>query len=201
MQHTDAANQQLRETQRAKILDAARRVFAHKGKAATMADVATEAAISQGLAYRYFANKEAIFQALVEQALQANPTSLSDIREMSGTPGERLAVLASKLVENRREHPELHQILHQIFRDKAATKELRVIVRERMQLLQDLMRQLIIAGQASGEVAAGDPDQLLTAFFACLTGLTREAVYGPEQFHFPETAILLRILMPSAHQS
>src|SRR5690242_742561 len=176
MQHIDAMNQHQRETQRAKILDAARKVFARKGKAATMADVATEAAVSQGLAYRYFANKEAIFQALVEQALQANPTTLSDIREMSGTPGERLALLASKLVENRREQPELHQLLNQIISDKAATKELREMLRGRMQILQDLMKQLIIEGQASGEVAAGDPDQLLTAFFACLVGLTRGAV-------------------------
>ncbi|GHO95094.1 TetR family transcriptional regulator [Reticulibacter mediterranei] len=201
MQHIDATNQHQREIQRAKILDAARKVFAHKGKAATMADVAAEAAVSQGLAYRYFANKEAIFRALIEQALQANPATLSDIQEMPGTPGERLALLVSKLVENRREHPEFHQLLSQVLSDKATSGELRELVRERMQLLQDLMRHLIIEGQASGEVATDDPDQMITAFFACLVGLTRRAIYGPEQFHFPETAILLRILMPSAHQS
>lgn len=200
MQRTEAANQQLREMQRAKILDGARSVFARKGKAATMADVAAEAAVSQGLAYRYFANKEAIFQALVEQALQASPTTLNRIQERPGTPGERLALLVSKLVENRREHPEFHQLLSQVLSDKATPGELRELVRRRMQTLQDLMRQLIIEGQAEGSVATGDPDQMVTAFLACLLGLTRWAVYDPEQFNFPDTAILLRMFMPSASQ-
>jgi AcrR family transcriptional regulator len=166
-----------------------------------MTDVATEAGISQGLAYRYFANKEAIFQALVEQALQVGPNSFQRIQGLSGTPGERLTLLVSKLVENRRTHPEFHQLLTQVLSDKETPGELRELVRKRMQILQDLMRQLVIEGQVTGEVAADDPDQLITAFFACLVGLTRWAVYNSEQFHFPDTAILLRILMPDGHRS
>lgn len=62
------------------------------------------------------------------------------------------------------------------------------------------MRQLIVEGQATGEVIPEDPDQLVTAFFACLVGLTRWAVYDSEQFNFPATTILLRMLMPQAGQ-
>jgi AcrR family transcriptional regulator len=87
MPRTEAANQQLRETQREKILDAARRVFARKGLAATMADVATEAAISHGLAYHYFTNKEALFQALVEHTLQERRAALQRFQELLLPPG------------------------------------------------------------------------------------------------------------------
>src|SRR6266487_4764236 len=70
MQRPDVMDKRPRETQRANILEAARRVFARKGKAATMADVAEAAGVSQGLAYRYFVSKEQIYRELVEQALE-----------------------------------------------------------------------------------------------------------------------------------
>jgi AcrR family transcriptional regulator len=153
------------------------------------------------LAYRYFANKEAIFQALVEQALQASPDVLNRIQEIAGTPGQRLSLLVSKLVENRREHPEFHQLLNQVISDKTTPGALRELISKRMQTLQDLMRQLIIEGQATGEVAPDDPDQLITTFFACLVGLTRWAVYDAEHFHFPDTAVLMRLFMPVPRQA
>ena len=43
MPRTEEANQQIRQEQRTKILNASRNVFARKGRAATMADVAAEA--------------------------------------------------------------------------------------------------------------------------------------------------------------
>jgi len=60
MPRTPEANQRIREAQRAKILESARSVFARKGMEATITDIAAEAQISLGLAYRYFADKEAI---------------------------------------------------------------------------------------------------------------------------------------------
>ncbi len=192
---TEETGQQLYGEQRAKILDGARRAFARKGRKATMADVATEAGVSQGLAYRYFVNKEAIFRALIEQALRIGPGTVSRMQEIPGTPGERLAVVVTKLVENRREHPEFHQLLNQVLNDNETPGELRELVDKRMQALRGPLRELIVEGQATGEVAADDPDQLITAFFSCLLGLSRWAVYDAEQFHFPDTTILLRLFM------
>lgn len=48
MPRNTAENSRIREEQRAKILEAALRIFARKGLAATMADIANEARISQG---------------------------------------------------------------------------------------------------------------------------------------------------------
>ena len=69
MPRTPEANQRLREAQRTKILASARSVFARKGMEATITDIAAEAQISLGLAYRYFADKEAIFSELVKQTV------------------------------------------------------------------------------------------------------------------------------------
>ena len=84
MPRTEEAKQRIREEQRTQILEAARRVFARKGLVATVDDVAAEAGVSHGLAYRYFANKVALFHALVEQAMQVSPVIML---EMPGTPG------------------------------------------------------------------------------------------------------------------
>ncbi len=76
--------------------------------------------------------------------------------------------------------------------------ELRELVRSRGQDLQDVLRHLIIEGQATGEVTPGDPDQLVRAIVACVEGLTRWAAYHPEQYleTFPGAQIFLRMLKP-----
>jgi AcrR family transcriptional regulator len=202
MPRTQAANQRIREEQRAKILDSARKVFARKGMAATMADVAAEASVSQGLAYRYFASKEALFHELVEQSVQSGIAGIQRIPQMPGTPGERLSFLVSMAWEGRREHPESYQLMYQVLSDEATSDNIRELIGRQGQTYQDMLRQLIVEGQATGEVAAGDPDQLVIVFLACLDGLSRLALREPEwvKRHFPETEFILRIFKPPADQ-
>jgi AcrR family transcriptional regulator len=196
MPRTEEAKQQIRDAQRANIIEAARRVFARKGLAATMDDVAAEAGVSHGLAYRYFASKNAIFKALVEQDLQ-QAARLQPLVMSASTPGERLNFLVTQLVESRR-HPEMHQLLTQVLSDDDAPPGLREMVHAHAEAVQCLMRQLIVEGQSAGEVVAGDPDQLVRAIFACLEGLTRWATYYPDRYaeHYPGADIFLRMLKP-----
>src|SRR5690348_9897838 len=202
MPRSEEANQRIREEQRAKILDGARKVFARKGMAATMAEVAAEASVSQGLAYRYFASKEAIFHELVEQSVQSGIARIQRILQMQGTPGERLDFLISMAWEGRRENPEIYQLLYQVLDDEATSSAIRELIGRQGQAYQDVMRQLIVEGQATGEVAEGDPDQLVIVVLACLDGLTRLALRGPEQFkgNFPDNRIILRIFNPHSDQ-
>jgi AcrR family transcriptional regulator len=201
MPRTTEANQRIREAQRAKILESARSVFARKGMEATITDIATEAQISIGLAYRYFADKEAIFSALVKQTIPADSLSFQRLLEMPGTPGKRLAVLISSIVAARghREPLEAHQLLHHALQAGAMPDDVRELLGRRYQMLLDTMRQLIVEGQATGEVAPGDPDQLVAVVSACLDGLTRWAVRDPDQFRtaVPDAEIVLRLFKPS----
>lgn len=197
MPRTEEANERIREAQRAKILDAAMTVFARKGRAATMADIAAEAGVSQGLAYRYFAGKDAIFQAILEQVARASAAG-PRVLEMSGTPGERIATLLSRIITSQRNRPGLYQLLNQMGRDEETPGGQRELVRGMYQQLLETLRRLIVEGQATGEVAAGDPDQLVTVLSACLYGLTRMAIDNPERFnqYVPNADIVLRMLMP-----
>ena len=198
MPRTEAANQRVRDEQRARILDGARRVFARRGLAATMAEVAAEAGVSQGLAYRYFASKDDLYRALVREALLSGALP----EPMSGTPAAKLELIVSRLLEVRREHPEFMQILYRVLSDRPAQTDLLELARKRVNVLMKVLRSLIVEGQATGEVADGDPDQLVTAIFVYIDGLSRLALTDPDRSrkHFPDTEVVLRMLRPPAKQ-
>lgn len=187
------------EAQRSNILAAARRVFAHKGKAATMADIAQAAGVSQGLAYRYFPGKDAIFRELVEQALtQAQIDTTAPADAPSSTPGQRLAALVTQMVEYRRDNVEFFQLLDQVVNSGQPPDDITAMIRSRRTAFLAELRALIVAAQASGECAPDDPDQLVLAIAACLDGLTRFGLHQPERFAAlcPRPEIILRLLRP-----
>ncbi len=202
MPRSTEANQRIREAQRAKILDSARRVFARKGMATTITDIAAEAQISLGLAYRYFPDKETIFSTLIKQTLPADSAHFQHALDLPGTPGQRLAALISGILTARGqpEAREVHQLL--IHHTETMPADVQDLLSERYRTLLATLRQLIVEGQATGEVAPGDPDQLVAIVNACLDGLTRWALRDPEQFstYVPDAEIILRLLKPPAQQ-
>src|SRR3978361_2039822 len=56
---------------RERLLDAARELFAEHGLTVTLNDIAHHAGVGVGTAYRRFANKEEVIDALFEEALRA----------------------------------------------------------------------------------------------------------------------------------
>lgn len=196
MPRTEAANQQVREAQRAKILETARKVFARKGIGATMTDIATTAEISQGLAYRYFDSKEALYYELVEATAQYGLAVVQRVRAMPGTPGSKLEYVLINLFGNRIEIYEHYQLSFQALNDETTPEALRDLLRRQAEGLQDTMRDLVVEGQATGEIYAGDPDQLLIAILAYFEGISRTALRQNDQPnpHFPDPRIMLRMI-------
>jgi AcrR family transcriptional regulator len=190
---TEEENQRVRDEQRARILEGARAAFARTGMATTMADVAAAAGVSQGLAYRYFTSKDDLVRALVAESVGAQDLRVED----QATPGATLERLLTVILEARREHPELFQVLYHVLEDRATPPDLLDQVRQRGMRFAELLRRLIVAGQASGEVAGDDPDQLSAAILAMLDGLGRFTLSHPDvRGRFPEPHIVLRMLRP-----
>ena len=74
-----------RQANRARILQAARKVFAQRGyHGATIAQIADEAGLSNGAVYYNFANKEDLFLALLDQW---RAELIQDIGKAIGRPG------------------------------------------------------------------------------------------------------------------
>ncbi len=179
-----------------KILESASAVFAAKGRAATMADLAEKAGISQGLAYRYFKSKEEIYTTLIKQVAEAGGGPAQRVNQVQGTPGQRLTLLITSMLEASRQNPGISQIMYNALEDETTPADLKSMVQRNGQELQGVIRQLIVDGQASGEVVKDNPDQLLVTLLAFVYGLMRRAtLLDPKdtKFHFPDAKIILRI--------
>lgn len=87
MARPDASAERTRQ-----LLDAAVTVFARLGlHQARIEDIAAEAGLSKGLVYRYFANKDALIVALVEDFYGE---ALAHLRAVGNTDGPSAALLA-----------------------------------------------------------------------------------------------------------
>lgn len=98
------------------VLDAAARVLQREGYArASTNRVARVAGVSVGTLYQYFADKDAIFDALIDHELRALRTLLRDAAPSPRVPLESaLRTLLSTLVRARPEAPLLYRSLEHV---------------------------------------------------------------------------------------
>jgi AcrR family transcriptional regulator len=83
---------------RQQIIEGARRVFINMGfDAASMNDITREAGVSKGTIYVYFANKEELFEALIEEERGAIFKNLYESLEQGGSLRETLTRFAIAL--------------------------------------------------------------------------------------------------------
>lgn len=193
---TEESNARIREEQKERILEAAKTIFAHKGYSETkMSDIAAAANVSYGLTYHYFANKEAIFTTLLTYALQGALQLMQHARAQPGTPWDRLSWLISQISEGAQGEPEFEMLILQALTSHAVPQEMRQMVLQESQSSHEALKQLIIEGQAAGEVVAGDPDLLTTSFEWCIQGMVFGISYwGYEAKRLPDVESILRLL-------
>jgi AcrR family transcriptional regulator len=87
------------EARRNQILDAAWSCFAKRGyHQTTMQDIATDAGISAGAIYRYYASKEAVLAAITERNTERYAELLADIRSESKTPMDVLDAIGQTML-------------------------------------------------------------------------------------------------------
>jgi AcrR family transcriptional regulator len=87
--HTAGRRAERKAANRAKLLDAARRVFAEKGLGeATARDIVRETDLASGTFYNYFTDKEDAFRALLEQMAERSRAIVRAQRREPGTTVE-----------------------------------------------------------------------------------------------------------------
>ncbi|MDP4144093.1 MAG: TetR family transcriptional regulator C-terminal domain-containing protein [Bacillota bacterium] len=132
---------------------------------------------------------------MAEQAVQFSINMLQRTLEKPGPPMERLSFLISKILENRQGFLEVFRLSTQ---NKKRPEVLDQLFIKQQEIFQNVLRQLIVEGQAAGEIVEGDPEQLMIAITASLDGLSKFALGNPEKFEklFPDASIILRMLKP-----
>lgn len=194
---SEEENQHIKDERREQILKAARQVFVRKGLAATkIADIAAAAGTSHGLVYHYFPSKEAVYSAIVEEALEGSMLVTAGALEQPGTPWERIRWACELMLTGVRTSPEYFLIIVQTFTNlDVMPEEAKAALRRRGAEPFIYLVQLIQAGQAAGEVVAGNPAELVLTFLATIQGLAISSLYGKEMAQFfPSADTVLRLL-------
>ena len=123
----------LTEDQQTAIIDKATCEFAEKGyKGAGLSSIAKSAGVSVGVIYKYYKDKEELFEACVSKSI----TYLDEVLSNAGQEGSSLPEMIRSLIEQTqiacREHPEYFRMYHQITTedDSEQAKRMAAIIEE-----------------------------------------------------------------------
>lgn len=198
MPRTEEANQRIRDKRKEQVLWAAAKVFARRGLADTkVVDIAAAAGISHGLAYRYFATKEEVFATIVERATAGAAQLAEAISEQPGTPWDKLRWITEQVLLGLRRRPEYSLVVLHALTNDAVPAEVREVALSQANTMLEVILRLIREGQALGQVASGDPEQLSTLYFSCIQGLAVEVNFlGGSTSLLPDADMVLRVFKP-----
>jgi AcrR family transcriptional regulator len=154
---------------RARLIEAARTVFARQGVDATrINEITEEADVGFGSFYNHFASKEEIVAAVLEEAVAAHGEAVNELSTAVEDPAEIVAVAHRHFASLARTDPDTawllirlepsHRVLGGALRSYAA---------------RDIAR-----GVATGRFAPADPDVALHASGGSLLGVMRAILEG-----------------------
>jgi TetR/AcrR family transcriptional regulator len=182
-----ATFERIPEAKRQRVLESAKRAFAHHGFAGTNVNtVAREAGISVGSLYQYFRTKEDVFLALVEQSQGIIAGTIDSILDNTAGFRPRLRAILETAVAASREDPDLINLYI-----ACTTEELAPLAAAHSGRIEGAMTErylrMIREAKAAREIRA-DADERGTAF--CIDNLVMAA-----QFSFSSAYYRVRLAL------
>ncbi|AKU91760.1 TetR/AcrR family transcriptional regulator [Vulgatibacter incomptus] len=185
---TISAREQAKGDKRARIVDAAIRVFAEKGfHLATVAEVAREAGVADGTIYLYFKNKDDLLACLFEERMvELNALMSAELAKTDGAL-EQLRTFVRTHLRMVQERPALAQVLIVELRQSARLVKAHKAAGFASYL--DILGRIIEAGAADGSVRAGvDTRSLRRAIFGALDEVALSWLLGGRRFDLEKNA-------------
>lgn len=145
-----------RAAKRERILDAAERVFAHRGFfAAKVADIAREAGVADGTIYLYFKSKDDLLISLFESRIVRVNQQLAVAVAAAPHPRAQLTAFVRTYLQLIADQPTAAEVLTIELRQ--STKFMREYSARRFGELLAILAAVIAAGQERGELTAEVP--------------------------------------------
>lgn len=187
---------QIRDERREQIKAAAIQVFARKGiNSAKMSMIAETAGISNGLLYHYYKSKDELFFSLVQEAMLETEAAMRSLQEMPGTPIEKFRALTADIID--KSGAQYFLLIHQArTADGVPEKVKHLLEQYSMDTFIDRLQPLYEEGQQLGELAAGDPRELIACFLSVLSGIMVIYSNGNEDYRIPNVEMLMRLIAP-----
>jgi TetR/AcrR family transcriptional regulator, repressor of fatR-cypB operon len=154
------------------ILKAARELFVSKGfRETTLDEIAHHAEFGKGTLYNYFASKEDIFHAIIDQSIEDSLAIARESVEADGGLREKLSLLARKTIRYIWENGELlHAIYHELHRaGSAEATRFRDIIK-RASGMWGALAGLLQKEMNEGRIRPCDPEQYVILFDGMVRG-------------------------------
>jgi len=177
-------NEATRAASRARILTAARTLFAEHGFAACrVADVAQRAGMSPANVYWHFDSKEAVLRAILAEGFASREEMTAAVAAEYGPARRKLEILVERTAAFYLAKPEFIVILGGFHgaggRELIASLGIDLTAIERRSRAN--LRRVFAEARSEGVVEPADPDLLVTLFMALFDGLavTRADQWSP----------------------
>ena len=139
------------EEKRRLILDAAVRVFAHKGfHTSRVGDIAEEAGVAHGLLYHYFSSKDEVLDTIFRETWSDLLAEIDEIERSDEPARQQLERVAERLLGGWKVHPDVTRVL---VREIARSAEIQARIGELVKPIEAIQR-IIGRGQQTGEFRA-----------------------------------------------
>jgi TetR/AcrR family transcriptional regulator, fatty acid metabolism regulator protein len=161
------------EEKRRLILDAAVRVFAHKGfHTSRVGDIAEEAGVAHGLLYHYFTSKDEVLETIFRENWGVLVDRIDAVVESDEPARDQLRHVAAILLRTWKHQPDVVRV---VVREIARSPEVQERIAELVKPIQAI-RRIVEHGQETGEfrreldpafaavVFYGGIDELLTGW-------------------------------------
>jgi AcrR family transcriptional regulator len=157
------------------ILQAAERLFREKGMQQTTIDEIAELAdVSVGSVYFHFKSKEALYLALVEQALDVNEAYMRRARDSELSPFDRVLAAGEAYLRFHLEHPGAFRMIALRVLEPSPGAELAAIedrIADRVEKLVGAVEVDLVAAIEAGEVRDVEAAQVMRFLWGAWNGV------------------------------
>lgn len=156
------------------ILKAARVLFAAKGfRETTLDEIAQKAEFGKGTLYNYFASKEDIFHALIDQLLGESIAMAHQCAISDGDARAKMTRYARATMEYVRNNGELfHAIVEELHRGRKSEASRLQDILTRSRAVADTIGAVLQREMDAGTIRKGDPAEIVTMLDDMIRGLT-----------------------------
>jgi len=174
------SSEDLEQRRRSQILDAAEKIFALRGfHGARMDDIASESGLSKGALYWYYRSKEELIHALLQRIFAMPMRTAEHLLEGEGSAAERIQSIMQASVQEIRRFEHILPLGYEFFalaaRDQAVRRVLLAYYRRYQQILTDLLRQ----GIQAGEFKPLEPEEFALAAIGLIEGIALFWIIDP----------------------
>lgn len=199
MPRTKDAFNTMRENTRQKIEAAALSLFARKGLAVTVDEIARAAGLSKGLLYNHYQSKEALIAGLVRQATDMSVRNFEEFTPNNAPASVKIQQITSAMCQMYSDQPigiDYFMFMVQVGMSSFQVPQAELYTEDLPNPIESLAH-IIAQGQIEGSVVDGDTLQLSIVYWAAFQGLCCYAITGMPLSLDPK--MLSRILLKESY--